>query len=408
MRKIGMVLNAYYPDDIRIRKEANALMAKGFETVLICYKKRGELEEEFVGGIKVRRIIEVNNKLVKTFHDSWIAMTKVHLFFTAKLSRIVEEEKIEVLHIHDLPMANTGIKVARKFDIPVVLDLHENYPAMVDFNRQFQTRWIQKINFNIFYQYNAWFSYERKMVKRVNHILTVVQEMKDRLVKMHGIEANKIIIVGNEEEKEFWKKIDTREKEVSTILSKGKYNLLYVGGLGPHRGLDTAIKGIGLIKEEYPDMHLHIVGGGNYAQALKSLVENMGLNTFVTLHGKVPFDLVAPLMKRADLNLVPHNSTEHTEHTIPHKLYQIMMIKAPLLVSSCAPLKRVVSENNSGYIFEADSPEDFAKQVIYIYQNRDEALKVAEHAMQRTLYGDLNWENRSKPLLDLYNQLLKK
>lgn len=403
-----MILNAHYPDDIRVRKEANALIASGFEIMLICYRREGEKEKEMVGGIDVRRVIEVNNKVTKTFYDSWIAMTKNHLFFTRILKGIVKDNAIGVFHVHDLPMANTVYKVANKFKIPLVLDLHENYPAMVDFNRQFQTRWIQKINFNLFYRYQPWFKYERKMVDRADIVLTVVEEMKHRLMEMHRLEDKKIVIVGNEEEKSF---LDSNASEVAIakrMLPERFFNVLYIGGLGPHRGLDTAIKGIDLLKESFPEIHLHIVGGGNYSQTLVDMVQGMRLTDYVTIHGKVPFRLVAPLMKAADLNIVPHNSTEHTEHTIPHKLYQIMMMNTPLLVSSCAPLKRVITENNCGYIFEADNPADFAKQVTHIYQHQEEALKMAARAMQKTLYGDLNWESRSQPLVELYTEMLKK
>ncbi|MEL7123250.1 MAG: glycosyltransferase, partial [Bacteroidota bacterium] len=247
MSKIGMVLDAHYPDDIRVRKEANALLPKGYEIVLICYGRKGQPAEEVVNGILVKRIINVENKLVKTFHNSWMALTRQHLFFASNLSRIVKEEGIKALHVHDLPLANTSLKVARKHNIPLVLDLHENYPAMVDHNRQHQISLIQKINYNLLFRYQPWFRYERKMIHKADYVITVVEEMKERIMAMHGLPEEKIHIVGNFEEKEFWENRVLRSDEIDPLIDKNKYNLLYIGGLGAHRGLDTVLKGMTLL-----------------------------------------------------------------------------------------------------------------------------------------------------------------
>jgi hypothetical protein len=46
-------------------------------------------------------------------------------------------EKIEALHIHDLPLVETALGVARRFNIPVVAHLHEDYQEAV-------TAWNQR------------------------------------------------------------------------------------------------------------------------------------------------------------------------------------------------------------------------------------------------------------------------
>src|SRR5690606_16054350 len=107
-----------------------------------------------------------------------------------------------------------------------------------------------------------------------------------------------------------------------------------------------------------------VVGFGSAAvmNSLHSLVAELGL-TNVHFIGYQPFRKFYSYMSQASVNVIPHQSNGHTDNTIPHKLFQGMMAGKPLLVSSSAPLKRVVEACGSGLVFEAGNPQDFADKV---------------------------------------------
>ena len=48
-----MMLNAPYPADIRVKKEADALIAAGFEVHLLCLRKKGQQSDDRFEGIHV-------------------------------------------------------------------------------------------------------------------------------------------------------------------------------------------------------------------------------------------------------------------------------------------------------------------------------------------------------------------
>ena len=54
--RIGMILDGSYPNDIRVRKEAESLVENGKTVLVICPKKRGDLKEEIINGVLVYRI----------------------------------------------------------------------------------------------------------------------------------------------------------------------------------------------------------------------------------------------------------------------------------------------------------------------------------------------------------------
>ena len=108
-------------------------------------------------------------------------------------------------------------------------------------------------------------------------------------------------------------------------------------------------------------------------------------------------------MKNFSLNIIPHLKTEHMEHTIPHKLFQIFLMNAPIIVSSCKPLKRFVETTNGGYVFDAGSPESLVEKIKYIKENEIEKIQKANNAYNYTTKY-LSWEDESKKLTNIYTQ----
>jgi glycosyltransferase involved in cell wall biosynthesis len=234
----------------------------------------------------------------------------------------------------------------------------------------------------------------------------VVEEMKQRLISQHCIFEDKIIVVPNSEKKEFAKNFDTFKNDYFSDYPD-KFVISYVGGFGPHRGLHNAIEGMKWVSNVIPNSLLVLVGPSNkdVRTHLENIVEKNNLQKHVLIKGSEPFSRVIDIMKGSDINIIPHISNEHTESAVPHKFFQILLSKKPLLVSDCAPMKRIIDVNGVGTYFKADNPEDFAKKVIDIERDYDKSIKIAEKGFNEAFNGSLNWESTSKDLIKLYNEL---
>jgi glycosyltransferase involved in cell wall biosynthesis len=110
-------------------------------------------------------------------------------------------------------------------------------------------------------------------------------------------------------------------------------------------------------------------------------------------------------MQKTNINIIPHLANGHTNNTIHHKLFQIMLSKSLLLVSSCMPLKRIVNKYDAGVIFKAEDKQDFAKKVIEIYQNYEKYQEKTLNAFDAVINKEENWENTSKELIKLYQNI---
>ena len=119
-KKILMLLNAPYPPDIRVKKEVDALIGAGFEISLICHAKENFPEEEKQKSLTIYRIHAGGNKYILTFWDILLALKMPHFAFLRKAKELINKENFIAIHVHDLPLCLTALKVKKYKPIAVV------------------------------------------------------------------------------------------------------------------------------------------------------------------------------------------------------------------------------------------------------------------------------------------------
>ncbi len=395
-KKILMLLEHPFPPDIRVEKEAKALLKAGFNLSLVCADD-GKKEYNW-NGMKLYKVPFKKDIISKVLRKALV----IHPDFYGYLDELLKKEYFDVIHVHDLRLVPTALKIKEKYGCKVVADLHENYPAGVrEWNKS--SSGLKGFVKRSLDNYEKWFKIEREVVKKVDKIIAVVDEMKNRMIEQHNIPEDKIIVVSNLEDEDFVKKAKVDESLIQKY--KDKFVVLYIGGFGAHRGIDTAIKGMKYLDKN--DILLLLVGRGSkkIENKFKSLIKENSLENRVEIIGWQPFEKVFTYQKLANICIVPHNSNEHTDNTIPHKLYQYMMVGKPIVVSSCPPLARVVKESNSGLVFKAGNPKDFAKRVLEIYENKELQAKFSKNGLKYTFEDNHTWQEESKKLIAFYRSI---
>jgi len=394
---IGMVLGNYFPPDSRVRKEAYSLVKAGHNVHLLCMKKKNKNQptEEIINGISVKRI---------SFGQNWLShkINALHFYikfyqkeWAKEIEKLVLEKKIEVLHVHDLPLIKTTLTVGKKYNIPTIADLHENYPVDLYCFRSLIPVW-RRIYFE---NPRRWGNYEKKILKYCNHIITVVDDAKERLIKDYSISPIKITVVSNVVDTEYISSLSMDKN----LLEKYKnyFVISYVGSFGPHRGLDTTIEAIEFIKEKIPKVRLLLVGGNGDEEALKKLVKKRNLEKQIIFTGWQHSEKLSSFIHLSNICLVPHHRSPQTDACSPHKFFRYMFMKKPVIVSSCPSLKKIVEETKAGLVFEAGNAKDLADKIIQIYKNPN---GYGENGY-RAVLSKYNWQNESKKLIELYNKI---
>ena len=396
-----MIVDGAYPNDIRVRKEAESLAENGKNVLVVCPRKKDDVQSEIINDVTVFRIGTNYTNSKKGIYDIIESVTNINPLFYKGLKLAFQKYQIAYLHVHDLPLAGTGFMFKNHVK-HIYLDLHENYPeALKTWFLWKQSKLIQFKN-RLFMNPKLWSKKEEKYCKKYDKVICVVEEMKTKLIANFGIDERKLVVVSNHEKKEF---ADNFKHAVAqNIITDKEFSITYVGGFGPHRGLQTAIEAMPNILKNIPEAKLFLIGKGSadVEHTLKQLVVKHNLQNSVVFVGYRPFDEVSTIMQKTNINIIPHLANEHTDNTIPHKLFQIMMSKSLLLVSSCKPLQRIVNKYDAGMVFKANDSNDFAKKVVDIYQNYSKYQLKTENAFNAVMQKNENWEAESIKLLSLY------
>ena len=394
-----MLLNAPYPADIRVKKETEALIKAGFKIHLLCLRKQGQEVLQVVEGIKVHRIDAGKNNYQLAFWDVIMSILFVHPVFKSAIKKLHRIEKFDFVHIHDLPLVGTALSLRAESGFKVIADMHENYPEALRTWFMWKKNPIVRLKNSLFMNPERWTKFEKKACLKSDHVIAVVDEMKQRLIHEHNVDENKITVITNSEDLAFIRQ--PLDRSVYDSL-KEKFIITYSGGIGPHRGVDVAIEGMQYLKDQ-PQIQLAVVGFGSSSvmNSLQKLVSSLSLQN-VHFFGYQPFSKFYSYMLLADINVIPHQSNGHTDNTVPHKLFQGMMTGKPLLVSSSTPLKRLVEKYQSGMVFEAGNSRDFADKVLMFYNDSSLCKKLGNNGKRVTVEENINWEHDQTKLINLY------
>ena len=401
--KVLHVTACKYPPEIRVIKEAKSQLKGGYEVAVLCPPYGNQPEKEVCDGVQVFRpsklaSLPITDKLLYNIFfvsPSW----------RAALRSVLSEYKPDVIQVHDIWLGRSVY--SERSNEKIILDLHENMPgAVVEYLKGYKG--LTKVFNFLFKNFTRIRNYEYRLLSKADMVLVVVQEAYDRLVRYYPqLDKNKIRVVDNLESKSF----SLGSTTLSQDLYRNRYNILYIGGFGPHRGLETLIKALPYLRNAKVDAHLYLIGakGQNaYLEILQSLIAKLNVADLVTIIDWVPFDHVAWYIKNATIVTVPHFSNEHTNNTIPHKLFQYMIMEKPVLVSDSTPLKRVVDEAHSGYVFEAGNAADCADKILKMIAatNLDQ---LGRNGFDYVINKGNNWEDSSETqLLQAMELLIKK
>lgn len=399
-----MVLKGNFPPDARVRKEAKALIGSGHEIRLLC---RGEEpKEQNIGGLSVRKIVHKRWEKTDLFNlkNLYGITRKILLFVDARWERELHTElsnnDFDMIHVHDLPLARTVLKVSEK---PIILDLHENYKeAVKQYRKSSKTDpLVRRIAKKLFWPTWRYRKLQKESISNSEHVLAVTPEAREDYIDS-GADPSKVTVISNTVDLEWFDKC-LNNSEISQ--SKGT-TLTYVGTLsGTHRGIDILIRAIPKIINKIPKVKLRIAGGGKEEPHLKQLADDIGVKNHVEFTGWVEEKTIPNYIASADIGVIPHRTNTHTNTTVPHKLFQYMAAGIPVLATNTKPVKRIIEETKAGLITKSDDPDQMAKGAIKLIKSNLEEIGLNGRKAVEEKY---NWNRDAEKLREVYSRIEKR
>lgn len=386
-----------YPWDVRVEKIARALSGGGFDTHIVARnRQRGPVTEPLPEAV-VDRLAPwpwLGHRLDAVLQTGVFVNPR----WMRHLTRTIQKTSPAIVVVRDLPLAPMAIWAARRARVPIVLDMAENYPALIRDNWDVGRHRVWD-----FIARNPQLAtlVERYAVRHVDHVVVVVEESADRVATL-GVPRQRITVVSNTPPLE----------QVSAVAATARpgvekrLEVVYLGILEIPRGLYDAVEAVRMLRARSIPVRLTIVGSGRDAPLFQQRARMAGLaDDAVRFTGYVSREEAMHTVATSDVGLLANHRTEQWQTSIPNKLFDYMAAGLAVVTSDTAPCARIVRETAAGEVFRAGDAADLARALERL---TDPGLRAAAgEAGRRAVLNRYNWQGDSSVLLRVINSLAR-
>lgn len=397
---IAMVVDNEFYGDARVKNEAKILISKGLNVKVLCFSFGKAPRHEMVDGVEVYRI-GINKKLKDILFGISNLIPIYHYFWQFTIIRFIKAHNISAVHTHDLYMARSAGKASRRLNIPLIIDLHENYPEAI-----MNYKWANSYPKKLLARPNHWKILEPKFLAYASKIVTTTKVFAQILSEKHKISFDKFIVYPNVP--------DLNEMENYPIVrnvvpNDDRFYIFYFGGISERRGIYTCIDAIKILNKKYSNIYLLLIGPVDKAEeeAFNAQISDPEVESKIIYKQWIDISEFPSYVTASNVCISPILKSEQHETTIANKIFQYMTFSKPLIVSNCKPQIEVIEEANCGLVFESDNAHDLAQKIEQLYNNRDLCSKLGENG-KRMVINKYNTTYFGKRLVDNYRSLLNK
>ena len=384
-----MVALAIYPGDPRIRRQAEALEAKGYEVDILCRSVRNQKKVEKFGNVTAYRIISAPKKENMIGYILYSTFFLIRAFF--KLQSLAPNRKYMLIQAHNMPdyLVFAGL-VQKMMGTPLVLDIHDLTVEL------FEEKWPSEKHRFLKGLVKLG---EKISCRAADRIITVSETCKQRLI-FRGVPGEKITLVLNSANEEVFK-FNNRNFEKITDGVK----LLYHGTMAFRFGIHYAVEAMKEINEKIPGSVLTLYGRyeEGYKEYLEQIVRDLNIENAVELNGIIGREEIPGVINNADIGIIPYPTSDYMNLALPTKAFEYISSGLPVIISRLYDFSLLFPEDSVQYVTNV-TPRELADAAVYLSLNPEIRKKQTEIALikLRGISGDV-MKNRYLSLISSFN-----
>lgn len=389
-KKILMLVeNNPYSEDIRVKREARALVAAGCDVTVICPGTTKKKPNSAGDGVKVYAYpAPPGGKGILGYVWEY-GYSLVMMFF---LSLVVWlRGGFDVVHAHNPPDMLVFIGafyklMGKKF----VFDHHDLSPEMIALRYSGTKQTILR---------NTLVWLEQLSCRVADHVIATNQSYKDMEMARSGLSAERITIVRNGPSEKMQPVAPDPE-----LRSRAGTLIGYVGIMGPQDGIDYLLRAIQQLVYtlKMDDVYCVIIGKSNYLKELKELAAELGISDKVWFTGWISYADLLRYLSTVDICVAPDPSNPFNDRCTMIKMMEYMAMGKPI-VAFDLPEHRVTAGEAATYA-RGNDELDFATRIMALANNPQQREAMGKSGRNR-IQTELAWSFQIPKLTGVYAQL---
>ncbi|MEC8391898.1 MAG: glycosyltransferase family 4 protein, partial [Actinomycetota bacterium] len=268
-------------------------------------------------------------------------------------------------------LAYGNLKIQKKLGLPILGIIH--HPITVD-------RRLELDNARTFLERlgkRRWYAFTRmqtRVCQKIQRIITVSESSKEDISHDHKVDINKIHVVPIGIDTDFFAPQTDIERIPGRIVSTASADV-------PLKGQKFLLEAIAKVRDEFPHVHLELVGKQREGSTTAETLNQLGLDDIVRFNQGISYEELVNLLASAEVAIVP---SLYEGFSIP--AIEALSCGAPLIASTGGALPEVAGPHLETCLAVPPGDSDaLADQIKYAFQNPDLCRKIGLAGRQRVI-----------------------
>ncbi|MEO5986125.1 MAG: glycosyltransferase family 4 protein [Candidatus Limnocylindria bacterium] len=383
-----MIVDNYYPD-IRVERQARALVRRGHSVDVICLRREGDRPREVIDGIRIRRL-PVQRQLGMGLGPQMLEYLTFMVWSGALVSVLHLRKRFDVVQVHNVPdFLVFAALVPRLTGAAILLDLHDLMPEFFAsrIGGSMDSLAVRLVRVQ-----------ERASTGFADKVLTVTDLWRRTLIA-RGLDDAKVDVVMNLPDDALFQPRAPEVRPEPDVIT-----VMYHGTITHRYGIDILVRAVAQARERIP-LRLVIHGRGEYLDDLRTLIDELRMGDAVRLSTELlPTADLPDLIAAADIGVVPNRSDVFTDGILPTKLLEYAALGIPAVVSRSTATSAYFTDDMVEYV-EPGSVIALATAIERLARDPDRRRKLATAAQAFTTQHQ--WSDEADRYVNVVERLGK-
>lgn len=296
----------------------------------------------------------------------------------------IKKHRIDVVFAHDFIYGFPAFIASRICRVPFVFDISDlvaEYVRITGFNGS-AFRILDYL--------------EGYLLRHSSKVITVSRAMKEILEKRGA--RNVSVVYDGVDLKAFY---PCRPK----YKKKGKFVLVYEGGMDPQDGLDILVPAAKELIKKIPNAQFWLIGDGKAVTKMKEEIKKEGLGKHFMFTGWIPYESVKQYISDSDAGLVIMPDILSARIRVTLKVFEYWACRKPVIAAKLDALEEVVGRD-TGIFYAAGNAGSLMQSILSMYNDRRNMRRLAANGYRRS--KDFDWEKLGADIARIVNSAAEK
>lgn len=369
-----LFLTQYCPPEVgapqnRIFELAKRLKKFGHEVTILTampnYPK-GEIFDEYKGKKVVREEMDgikiVRTSIYATKEKSFTKRLRNYLSFTFSSvftgAKYIEKQDVLITESPPLFLGWSGYVLSKKKKAKFVFNVSDLWPE--------SAVKLDVLHNKALIKASTWL--EEFCYKKASAVTGQTRGIVDNIVN-RGFDKNKVHLITNGVDTEFFKKENRDENFRKEIGIDGKFALCYAGIHGLAQGLEVIINAAEIIKE-HEGIQIVFIGDGPEKNKLIDIVKEKGLKnvSFLPIQPKTNMPKIIASM---DATIIPLKKLDIFKGALPSKMFEALASELPIVLAVEGEAEKLINSAKAGIVVEPENHKEIADAILKLYNDKE-------------------------------------